>query len=380
MRFSMRRFWLTAALSAAALAAGCGGDDGETPAPTGLALKDLPPKYAELLCDAFTQCFGILGEVVGNSGCQTQFENELADMFVPQVEGYIEAGTVAYHGDKAQACLDAIKASGCDLLNGVTPSVCEAYIEGKVARGGDCNASVECVGDDFCAFDSSACPGTCTGRKSDNEPCEAGEECVAGLTCQSGATPDSVCRKPATAGQACDGPDAPDCEAGLSCVGATGMASGTCKAFDQIQTRGLGEACNPNTQDFCQEGLSCAVDQVGASPTFKCVGASATGAACRVGVPDPCPNDEYCDADVMSGSAEGICHKLPTDGQSCVELQLYFGPQCAVGAVCDGTETCRAKRQIGEACMEDVVCYSQTCEGGKCSAPPACDAPDESAP
>ena len=380
MRFVIRTIWLTAALSAA-LAAGCGGDEGgETtppPDPVGLALEDLPPKYAEILCDAFRDCSGLFGEIIGDSGCEAEFTKELEDTFIPQAEGYIDGKTVIYNGGKAQACLDALKAGGCGILMGATPAACEDYLEGTVARGGDCNATVECAGFDFCAYETSACPGKCTEPRSEGSACDGDDNCQEGLTCQLGSMSDqSTCRKPATMGQACEGESAPDCEAGLACIGAMGTTSGTCKTFDQVQTKGLGEACDFNTGELCQEGLSCSIDQVSLMPTFKCVGASATGGACRPGLPDPCPADEYCDADLMSGSADGICHKLPTDGQACVEGQLVFGPTCAPAHICDGTSTCRAKQKIGGTCIEDETCYSDTCEGGKCTAPPACQAPD----
>lgn len=377
MRLVIQTIGLTAAL--AALAAGCGDDGETTPGPTGITLEELPAKYAEAFCDAIRSCSGLFGEVIGESGCEAELEKQLTDTFIPQVEGYIAGGTVAYHADQVQACLDAFKASGCEVLMGVAPSVCENAIEGKVARGGDCDASTECAGDDFCAFDASTCPGVCTQPKSEGSACDADDNCQDGLTCQFGSMPgEDTCRKPATAGQACDGESAPSCEAGLACVGAMFPASGTCKTYDQIQIKGLGEACDFDAGELCQEGLSCSVDQLSMTPTFKCVGASATGAACRPGIPDPCPADEYCDADLMSGSADGICHKLPTDGQACVESPIPFGPVCATAHTCDGTKTCRARQLIGGACVEDGICYSNTCEGGKCVAPPACNAPEAS--
>jgi hypothetical protein len=376
MRLVIRTIWLTAAL--AALAAGCGDDGGETtPGPTGISLEELPPKYAEVLCDALRDCSGLFGEIIGESGCEAEFEKQLTDTFIPQVEGYLADKTVVYHADKVQACLDAIKAGGCDVLNGVSPAACEDAIEGTVASGGDCDATTECAGSDFCAFESSSCPGKCTALKSEGSPCDGEDNCQDGLTCQSGSMPDQrTCRKPAASGEACDGASAPDCEAGLACIGAMGSTSGSCKSFDQIQTKGLGEVCDFEKGELCQEGLSCSIEQVSATPTFKCVGASATGAACRPGIPDPCPADEYCDADLMTGSADGICHKLPTDGQACVDTPVPFGPLCATAHVCDGTQTCRARQTIGGACVEDGICYSETCESGKCAAPPACDAPD----
>lgn len=375
MRLVIRTIWLTAALST--LAAGCGDDGDTTPSgPTGIPLEELPAKYAEAFCDTLQSCSGLFGEVLGEHGCKDEIAKQLEDTLIPQLETYIAGGTVVYHAEKVQACLDAVSTGGCDILMGVTPAVCEDALEGKVASGGNCNASSECAGADFCAFEGSTCPGVCTQPKSENSLCESDDHCQDGLTCQFDAMGERLCRKPAAAGEACDGASGPDCEAGLACIGAMGATSGTCKTFAQIQTKGLGDACNLDAGELCQEGLSCAVDQLGMPATFKCVGASATGAACRPGVPDPCPADEYCDVDQMSMNIDGICHKLPTDGQPCVEPAIPFGPICAQSHTCDGTKTCKARQQVGGACVEDEICYSDTCEGGKCVAHPACDAPE----
>jgi hypothetical protein len=147
------------------------------------------------------------------------------------------------------------------------------------------------------------------------------------------------------------------------------MMAGVCKAPSDVVVQGSGEACNPQNELLCQEGFSCAVDNL-MQQSFKCVPNSASGGICRAGVPDPCPDGEYCNFDPMT--ADGICNKLPTDGQACVEIALMFGPNCAAGHICDGTKTCRLKQVIGGTCTEDDVCYSKTCDAGKCVVPPAC--------
>jgi hypothetical protein len=167
----------------------------------------------------------------------------------------------------------------------------------------------------------------------------------------------------------------PDCVTGAACVGDSAAMSGTCKKLSELATRGMGESCNPSEESFCQEGLSCVVDTGPPMMTFKCAAPSSTGGTCRVGVPDPCPGEEYCDADTANGSYDGICHKLPTDGQPCASEGFGFSPSCAIGYICDGTDTCRMKQRIGASCVEDGVCYSGACEGNKCVAAPICEAP-----
>lgn len=378
MRFAIRGCLLAAALSAPAVAGGCGGDDETSGTEGGITLEQLPTAYADVVCDAFEGCFGVLGDVLADAEtCKPETAKQVEDTVVQQIKGFISAGTVAYNPGKVQACLDAIKSGGCDVLDGGTPAVCEEAVEGKVARGGDCNAAIECAGADFCEFTTSACPGKCAALRPEGASCNANEECQDGLTCQADATPtEQKCRAPAKVGEACEGPDGRDCVAGTICVGEDQMKSGTCKLAGDLSTSGQGESCDPGKDILCQEGLSCVIDAVSPMATFKCAAPSSPGGTCRLGIPDPCPSDEFCDADFAGGKVEGICHKLPNDGQPCAKEGFGLGAPCAVGHVCDGTDTCRLRQRIGASCVEDGVCYSDTCESGKCAAPPACDAPE----
>lgn len=377
MRLFLRGIGVAAALGAAALFGGCGSDveasSSSGGGPTGVSVDQLAPKYAAVLCSTIETCFGPLAvAVTGPSDCAAEREREITDDFVPRLKGYIEAGTVIYRPDKVQACLDAIEAEGCDLLGGVVPDICEDALEGKVANGASCNDGVECIGDDFCAFNNGACPGTCTARQGENAACTENGECAIGLSCQSDAIKaGTVCKKPADIGQACKGVSAPDCQPGAACVGETATVSGACKWAKDLATQGAGQSCDPGKESFCQESLSCVVDNF-MMQTFKCAAVSVSGGTCRAGVPDPCPSGEYCNFDPATGSPDGICNKLPTDGQACADNPLKIGPSCAAGHLCDGTSTCRARQLIGGTCTEDDVCYSRTCDNGKCVAPPAC--------
>jgi hypothetical protein len=115
--------------------------------------------------------------------------------------------------------------------------------------------------------------------------------------------------------------------------------------------------------------ISCVIETTMPAVTYVCATEAQSGGACKVGFPDPCPDGEFCDANLAGGSAEGTCHKLSTEGQACAGSS-----KCAPGLVCDGTETCRVLQSIGGACVDDVVCYSGACADGKCTAPPACQA------
>lgn len=372
--------WKVLMISAAcvatpALAGGCSDDGGST----GLSLDELASRWGETICGPIRSCYGPAAELLlGGDQCATELTREFENETVARLKLYISAGTVVYHPEKGQACLDALASIGCEDVAIRLPEVCEEAIEGKIARGGECNGSEECAGGDFCAFAASVCPGTCSAPLAAGEECSEDDECAAGLTCQSGAPASpQTCRAPADIGEACGAADDPRCITFAACVGEDTGAnkSGTCKLIKDIATVGVGNACKPLEEELCQEGLSCVIETTMPSLTYVCATEAQSGGACKVGFPDPCPDGEFCDANL---GAEGTCHKLPTEGQSCAGGE--GGGECAPGLVCDGTNTCRAMRSIGGACVEDAICYSGTCTDGKCTAPPACQAPTDGAP
>ena len=124
---------------------------------------------------------------------------------------------------------------------------------------------------------------------------------------------------------------------------------------------------------FCMEGLSCAITgfMPGSGVTAECIGPADSGGTCNVGFPDPCPEGEYCDADLMSGEIEGTCTALPTDGEPCVEGAVFRA--CAAEHVCS-EGTCKSVGRIGDPCDADEQCYSGNCDGGSCAEAPLCEA------
>lgn len=349
------------------LSVGCGDDDDDDAA---IPMEELPAEIAAVYCGEILPCLGPLeGLFLNGADCEETFGAQFEDQQVPQWEAAIEAGTLVYHADKARACLDAFAATGCDIPSTRTPAECEEALEGTVALGEDCNAGLECAGVAYCHF-VNQCPGTCEALEPAGATCVADDNCEDGLSCQGGN-----CQAPGAEGDACGVGDDPDCTLGLICLGvdAEAQTSGTCQPIADVLTGADGDACDPiGGGPLCQEGLSCILDSVSPTfePVFLCAPPVGSGAACKAGFPDPCPDDQMCDADPQGGQIEGTCVSLPDAGEPCVGALLGVG--CAPGLSCvEGV--CTQIARIGEACTDDEGCYSDTCDGDTCAAPPACE-------
>lgn len=349
----------------ALLGVGCGGDDDDD---ASIPLEDLPDQVADVYCGAIVPCLGALQDLFLNgSDCHETFAAQFADQELPRWQAAIEAGTLVYHGDKAQACLDAFAAAGCDIPSTRTPPACEAALEGQVALGGECNATLECAGSAYCKFDA-ACPGACTALEAAGGACDGDGDCADGLACRG-----STCEAPAAEGDSCGGPDGPECTLGLICLGADADTTGVCQPIEEVLVGGDGDDCDPlGGGPLCQDGLSCVLDSLTPGtlqPIWKCAGSVGSGEACKAGFPDQCPDAEMCDADPQAGDIEGTCVSLPDAGEPCAPALLGAG--CAPGLSCV-EDTCTELARIGGACTVDDGCYSGTCDGDTCAAPPEC--------
>ncbi|MBI2897610.1 MAG: hypothetical protein HYY06_28890 [Deltaproteobacteria bacterium] len=364
----MRLAW-TLFFSVCATATGCGGDDDDDSG--GIPFEDVPAELADVFCSQVEPCMGQLADMFSDSAdCAEETTAQITDGDWVRIEAAIEAGTVIYNEDRAQACLDAFAALGCDVFVSRPPEECEEAVEGTVAIDGACDQDAECVGTAFCLIEAE-CPGACTARQSEGGDCGDDDECEDGLTCQRGA-----CTALAEAGEDCEGEDAPECGVGLMCVGQDEQqgTSGTCQAPEDTFTAAEGEECNLPAGPFCVEGLSCVIDRMEAmQPVFVCVGASASGGDCKAGFPDPCPDDEVCDANPFEGGQfDGTCVPLAANGEPC--SAVLFGTGCVSGLVCDEDRNCTTVNRIGESCETDAGCYSGNCESNICAAPPECEA------
>lgn len=344
------------------LAAACGGGDGEQA--SGIPLDELPVRLAEIACSRVDWCLGpILAEAVSQDHCRDELERTFEDGLVARWQAAVEDGTVEYHPEHAQACLDAFETAGCRV--DALPSECEATLSGQVPSPGDCEASIECAGAAYCRLEAE-CPGTCMALEPEGATCSSDDACEPGLFCR------GTCERRWVEGESCANDEGPGCGDGLYC---TSFIPGvpTCRSEADTFSADEGRACNPRVGPMCRLGLSCAVETVHPElgpVEWVCVpGLVARGGACRPGLPDPCAPGQFCDA--VADDADGTCADLPGEGEPC--RPDFFVPGCAEGLTC-ADDTCVVIRRIGEDCVSPDQCTSGRCDAGTCVTPPLCEA------
>jgi hypothetical protein len=346
--------------------AACGGSDGDGLSGDGhVTLTELPALYARAYCDAQRACAGDVLEVfLAGEDCEANVETAIADE-IPRIEQAIAAGKMRYDGTKVQACVDELRSRGC-LVGTDDPVECTNASDGTVAEGDACSMSAECAGGNtYCKTDAT-CPGRCAVREAAGGPCRRNSECAAGLQCSEATR---RCYAPAAAGAACDA-GAPKCRDDLVCVGADEDSgqSGQCRSFADAFSLDTGAACLIDAP-FCKADLRCVIES-GAPLTTRCAAPVASGAPCKLALPDVCPGDQYCRA--ATDTVDGVCTAKPGNGQPCAAPGIGDDPICAPGTRCDGG-TCRTRQRLGGTCAADAVCYSENCIAGGCAPAGACE-------
>lgn len=325
-----------------------------------LTLEEFAERSPALTCAQLRECYGDDLIELFSADCETDFGTRYLEMQLPRLQGAVEAGTLVYDGTVAHACLRAIDAAGCGIVDHPALPACDEMFTGTVASGGACSIDPECEGDTFCQIAAGSCGGSCQAVGSGGSSCTIPEGCQDGLECYAG-----VCRTPAGVGAPCQGAEAIECAGGLICAGALEGAEptpGECQTIATALSGGLGDGCDLRGGPYCQPGLSCAlVALAGTTPTFECVGGSSPGGACHLAFPDACPSGEGCDATPLTGGAlEGTCQTLPSAGEPCLQ-----GGRCAANHGCFG-DVCRAVQHVGGACTLDGQCFSGRCDGTIC--------------
>src|SRR5215471_4534732 len=353
----MRKNWVGTLACIAGWAAACGGSDNGG-SQQQIALADLPAAAAKTYCQAIKQCLGDLIFFVPQPDCEANFESTYRNGNYAATQAAINASVVRYDAQKASSCIDALTAQGCDLFVQRAPAICDEALAGDVPLGGACSIDSECAGLAYCDVRAAVCPGVCAERRGDGQSCVEDSNCQSGLTCHA-----QVCKAPATAGQACDGPTGVGCRPGLFCVGASANLAGTCADPATVLSAKMGQACDLMAQRLCETPLTCAIDSV-APNTFSCHAKSASGQPCALGLPEPCPEGEYCNAP-LTAPTSGSCAPLPKAGETCAT-----GPthplHCAGGLTCVGT-TCQAKKANGASCSVAEECYGGRCTAAVCA-------------
>lgn len=369
--------WLGAIALAATVACGNTGEPSATAgANEKVGLDELAPTMADAICDFFERCGHgpEEGEGLDPDYCRPELTKILEDGNFAEARMQIESGRVRFDSVRARECLDGL-GDTCDQRD--LEDCYELPFEGTVPSGGDCDDSDQCAGEAACLPEAS-CPGTCTELVGAGQPCDSDLMlCAGGLSC-SGAR---ICEEPEEPEVAPPlGPGDPCFDEG--CVAGSYCVDGTCQSYASLFAADEGATCDPGKgSTYCRAGLSCAVFAVEPAQMWTCVGPSSLGGACRFGLPDPCPPDDYCsDTSPQTGDFEGTCAPLPRDGQPCA-----LGGQellCASGHICieaGKSGTCRARQRIGDPCTVEDECYSLFCDAGRCAVQTHGPCADESA-
>jgi hypothetical protein len=260
------------------------------------------------------------GAVTSRAGCSAAVPPSALAGDESDLLTYIADGTVVYHPQYAQACLNAMSALSCDHFFDdpelYTPAPCVSLFEGKLALGATCKtwqcpAGAGCIG-------PLAGPYTCQTIPQKGQTCTG--YCPAYLYCdESGFQPTTgprtgTCVSQLPQGAACD-------PAQLQCLGVCDFSSAT---------------CGPPLARVCEGTAQCQPTAARCSGNFVIVCSDAG----EWGDPSPC-TDQTC----VSGACVGTC----TAGTV----------QCTDNAV----ESCSSNGQWADA----GACVDQTCVQGQCA-------------
>ncbi len=336
---------------------GCGGGGGGGGG-GGVPLDDIPDRYAAASCEHLERCLGSFTAILFGSNCADELSTRLQETVMPLWRAAIDAGTLEYDPNAAADCLDDLRDAACDAP-GVRGTACDDVFRGTVAAGGACRSHEECAGDAFCDVDAS-CPGECRARGGAGASCDDDDACMASLECIDGS-----CTTPLTIGDACD-------EDNDACGGLSTCIAGRCTTIQNNLTAAIDASCDPEAGMLCEAGASCVltgIDPGTRTPQWRCVGPSNSGGSCNLGFPDPCPDDQYCDADPETTLMfEGTCQPLPSVGEACRDGGNFAARECEGDLVCsDGV--CRNRKLLGSPCDSDRECYSGFCDSDVCTAP-----------
>lgn len=346
---------LAAPLLAALTTAGCSSDGPEDPGPT-MTFTEYRDAYEQALCEWRVGCK--LEESLEKCRAWTYLDREGS-----YTESALEAGTVIFHDDKAQGCLDEIKALSClqEDPNG-TPT-CTEVLEGRVAPEDPCMVSAECALDGVCGKDPNCVDMCCAGEcRVLAAPLKVGEDCTnVNRTCEDDAFclldnnfQRTVCAAKVPVGGFC---------------GYDGVIVCTDDAYCNYNT-GSCTARIPEGSDCTDNGNACLAPSecvfVGDYPNYSafCRAPAALGAPCALEL----YNRACLDLGAVCNPNTLLCEIGPDIGVPCLDYR------CAGYAYCDyETSICRGYAELGTPCgylNGDVQCGGALqCDNDVCTAP-----------
>jgi len=305
-------------------------------------------KYDDELVAARCQRFVRCGLFVDNDSCEAYFR------IVPDVtrQPAIDAGKLAYDGDAAKRCNDAITAQTCDGASRdgrLLPAACAKVFVGKVGDGDACQYDLECASArcnrDFATCQHGACcAGTCANstKAAVGEQCNNNGDCIDDAFCGT----DMMCHALGKAGDNCFNDT--QCDFGLACAGAgfpkmCVTAAATGDACPDARCADIGDAC----------------------PSGTCVAAGLPGANVA------CTADTDCSIFALCDNASHVCVAYPALGETC------DARGCQGDAFCNAnTMQCIAPLDVKAPCTGDFDCESELCVEGPvfddCEARPVC--------
>jgi hypothetical protein len=307
--------------------------------------------YAAAQRDAYCRHLVVCGELESFDACKTM---NLGVRFGPSASqrAAVDMGAVQFDGDRAQACVDALGARGCDPTredNRRTPDACFDVLRGTLHADAACGIDEECISRscDVPDCDMACCTGTCAGDEPP-VPGALGESCAA-AGCQRRLFCDAdvdACVALQPLGGFCASSD--QCREGFYCdpVGECAAALPALHAVCTMGCRDEGTRCSETSHTCVEVGLAGApcVDSSECSPLYRCDATLHCSAGLPLGAPctgtDRCVDiDAFCDIPLTE--AVGTCTLPKDDGAPCQTDRQCQGdrcdPQshlCAAAAIC----------------------------------------------
>ena len=299
-----------------------------------------PPIPANADCDFLVAC-GVAPDCPTCLASIGLGDNQLATMKVD-----IAAGTVAYDGRAAAACVDQFKnLASCkqtvigDIATRID-ATCGKVFTGLLPAGSACFFSDECADKGICGnqtcSSNGCCAGTCLARPvpiplgGDCSNPLLNQDCVDGTVCAANATGGGTCKVRLAAGARCGPYDR--CVLPYHCGGTVDPVTneGTCTGPPaRGQTCDMSGDCD-DALDYCD-------------PNYVCVARIGLGGACSA--PDACISFATCNGTT--------CVAMPGLDASC-NPQLLDPDACLLTLSCDSRRRCtacrrRRRRRAGDA-------------------------------
>jgi hypothetical protein len=317
------------------LAAACGSGAGTVTA------ASFPAAFAKAVCEVQAQCRAQARYL------EQQCEADAASFYAPDLGKAVSAGKVRFDPQQAQACLDGLRARGCDRTPREVDQACERAAAGTLAAGASCNWVFECASGRCDPSSPGACPAKCGAAGGEGAACGTCD-LRAGLRCL-----ESLCSAPHTAGQKCS--SSADCTLDLYCD----ASSGKCAARGSAQA-----SCESGEQ--CAPGLFCDLAANGGLCTKKfAAGASCTAASAEA-IGPACFQGSVCRGFTFAkgGATPGTCAAIGEIGASCAASAQVTG--CGEGLVCSGGQC--ADKPVSGPCAQPDDCKEGVayCDGAQC--------------